>query len=146
MDNILTLSQAMKLTGFSQTKFTTEKNKALLNEHGAKTEGTGKNWQIPTEALVELEWLQDDGSPIPKLNKRQAVTRSRRSPIEVLEADIAKAEADLEKAEALKKDASARLKDARKKVDAVKGEALEDARRRFAEAQAEIERLEALQA
>lgn len=142
----LTLSEAAKLTGFSLTKFTTDKNKELLTNEGATTEGTGKNWKIPTDMLVRIGWLNEDGSPIPKRRgtAQGGSTRTRRSPLDVLEAEIQKAESDIERADALKKDATARLRDARKKVDAVKAEALAEARRKIEEGQAELARLESL--
>jgi len=140
----LTLSEAVKLTGFSNTKFNNEKNKQALTELGASTEGTGKNWSIPVSALIELEWLNTDGTPLKQATKKDAATYSRRSPLERLESDIAKAEGDIARADDLKKAAQTRLKEARKNLEGLRAELYEEARRKIAEGQAELERLESL--
>lgn len=63
-DAPITLGAAKKLTGFSETKFKTEKNREKLTAAGAKLVGTGKEWEIRPSQLIALGWLNEDGSPL----------------------------------------------------------------------------------
>ncbi|VXB75773.1 hypothetical protein [Frigoribacterium sp. 9N] len=87
-DAPLSLGAAKKLTGFSETKFKTEKNRDKLSLAGAKLVGTGKEWEIRPSQLIALGWLNEDGSPLAMKPRRPrgsgpvSTSRSRYSDIE----------------------------------------------------------------
>ena len=77
IDSVLNLSEARKITGFSATKFSTEKNIAALTEKGADLSAKEpKNFKIPVKALVELDWLNEDLSPKPARPRKPRTTGS----------------------------------------------------------------------
>lgn len=53
-----TVAEAMRLTGFSSTKFRYAPNMEALDELGADL--SGRVWRIPRKALIELGWLTSD--------------------------------------------------------------------------------------
>lgn len=87
-DAPITLGAAKKLTGFSETKFKTEKNREKLTAAGAKLVGTGKEWEIRPSQLIALGWLNEDGSALEMKPRRPrgsgpvSTSRSRFSDIE----------------------------------------------------------------
>lgn len=67
MNDVLNLSEAKKLTGFSDTRFTYATNRNALRETpGVSVDGPGKSWKIPVKVLVDKGWLNEDLSQIPK--------------------------------------------------------------------------------
>ena len=55
---VYSVSEAMRLTGFSSTKFRYEPNMRKLEELGADV--TGSVWRIPRSALITLGWISED--------------------------------------------------------------------------------------
>jgi len=55
---VYSVSEAMRLTGFSSTKFRYEPNMRRLEELGADV--TGSVWRIPRSALIKLGWIAED--------------------------------------------------------------------------------------
>lgn len=53
-----TVAEAMRLTGFSSTKFRYAPNMDALDKSGADL--SGRVWRIPRKALIELGWLSPD--------------------------------------------------------------------------------------
>lgn len=143
-DEVLNLSEAQKLTGFSATKFNYEPNKKLLAEGGADVEGVGKEWKIPVSTLIAIGWLDEDGNAVKKSSRKTTTTRTRRDPLEVLQDEVAKAEADIDRYKVKLAEAQQKAKDAKKRYEAYKGERVATAKQEIEEKEAEIARLKAL--
>ncbi|MCH4249732.1 MAG: hypothetical protein LKF88_02515 [Microbacteriaceae bacterium] len=75
--------EAVRMSGFSLTKFTSSKTRALLEQHGGSFEGKASNWRIPVGALPLL------GTP---RSRRSAVKVVAKSDIEQIRAELAASE------------------------------------------------------
>ena len=169
IDSVLNLSEARRLTGFSATKFSTEKNIAALTEHGADLNAKEpKNYKIPVKALVELDWLNEDLSPKPRRTRKSGGTSKTatgdkgRSSEGELKAIIDQADEEIEsltektaEINGQIKDAKARRREASRKMDSARNKDLkrlqkeakelrvqaDAAQKAAAEREAELERL-----
>lgn len=101
INDVLNLSEAKKLTGFSDTRFTYATNRdALRATPGVSVDGPGKSWRIPVKVLVDKGWLNADLSQIPKSprgRKKGGTATAAVSPI-LKSTDIAALSAALEDA------------------------------------------------
>ena len=92
--------EAVRMSGFSLTKFTSSKTRRVLEEHGGSFEGKASNWRIPVDALSLL------GKP-----------RSRRSAVKVTSGDdIAVLRKSLAEQEARTAELKAQYEDAKKET------------------------------
>lgn len=106
-EEVYTRAEAQRRTGFSATKFNYARNKQLLEALGAENlDQAGKRWRIPRSALIELGWLNPDGTPVTAHGRRTSqgtrVTASgqSRSPLERYERDVIRAHQEVEHARA----------------------------------------------
>lgn len=53
-----TVAEAMRLTGFTATKFRYQPNKEELDKRGSDV--SGRVWRIPRSALIDMGWLNPD--------------------------------------------------------------------------------------
>ena len=59
------VAEAMKLTGYSATKFRYEPNKRELDARGSDL--SQRVWRIPRKALIEMGWLSPDAPLTPQV-------------------------------------------------------------------------------
>lgn len=76
--------EAVRLSGFSLTKFTSAKTQRIITEHGGSLEGKASAWRIPVDVLPLL------GTP---RSRRSTVTVTTKNDISGLRAALAESEA-----------------------------------------------------
>lgn len=141
-DTRLSKSQALEITEFSPTKFANPKLVEELTALGSTFEGTGKDWQINPEHLVQVGLLTPDFKPLNPRKTRAArgtkstgsrVSAGRRSALEIAQGKVDSATEAVDKFTAKLNDAKADLKAAQKAyADAEKVEKEEAEQRRAA--------------
>lgn len=78
-----TVAQAMRLTGYTATKFRYEPNKIELDRRGADV--SERIWRIPRKALVEMGWLDPATPDIDELEQDVVSPPIRRSTARIIE-------------------------------------------------------------
>lgn len=78
-----TVAQAMRLTGFTATKFRYEPNKIELDKRGADV--SDRIWKIPRHALIDMGWLDPDAPNLDELEQEVASPPLRRSTARIIE-------------------------------------------------------------
>lgn len=61
----MNLTKLQQHTGYSRIKLTSDKSVRALAEAGAYVEGTGKNWAVSVQHLIDAGLVQADGNPFP---------------------------------------------------------------------------------
>ena len=92
INRVLSLGEAVRLTGFSAGKF--RYNKALLEESGVVVSAAG--WEIPYKVLESLGWL---GVKEPKTDVAPTALALARSRVAELEAEVARLNKELASAQ-----------------------------------------------
>ncbi len=72
MGDTMNLTQLLAYTGYSRVKMTSDKAVRVLAEVGAKVEGTGKNWQVTLENLIDAQLVHPDGTPFPVVRRKRS--------------------------------------------------------------------------
>lgn len=150
-----TRAEAQRRTGFSATKFNYAPNKKLLQSLGAENlDKAGKHWRIPRSALVQLGWMNPDGTPVraTALRTRQGIrvtaSGTTRSPLERYERDVIRAHQEVETARTTLAEAEERHRTAVERLRAAQQEEITLREAEIAEAQRlveeNLERLKAL--
>lgn len=60
-EEIYNLAEAAELVGRTTGSFYTQKNREALQSYGASV-GGAEGWVIPRSALIQIGWLNEDGS------------------------------------------------------------------------------------
>ncbi len=78
----MNLTKLIQYTGYSRIKLTSDKSVRALAEAGAQVEGTGKDWAVSVQQLIDAELVQADGNPFPvarRARPKNGVVSSRKT-------------------------------------------------------------------